>query len=146
EGPTRGALDVLVPKRPALLRNEDGYAAWANSAAFRAAGIDPEGTAPVVPGLMRDPRTGRPTGLLKDDAVELVRAHAPRPTQADLRAALKLSTAMANRFGITSIFDASVKPDALAAYVAADRAKELTVRIVAAQLIDTRKGPEQIAD
>jgi predicted amidohydrolase YtcJ len=143
---SRAALDALLPKRPAILRNEDGYAAWVNSAALRAAAIDPDGTAPKIEGLERDARTGRPTGLLTNDAVELVRSHVPPPSEADLRVALRLSTAMANRFGITSIFDASVKPDALTAYVAADRAGALTVRIVAAQLVDTRKGSEQVAD
>jgi predicted amidohydrolase YtcJ len=66
------------------------------------------------------------------------------PTQAQYREALRRSSAMANGFGITSVFEASASPALLDAYQAADRAGELTVRVVAAQRVDPRRGPEQV--
>jgi predicted amidohydrolase YtcJ len=145
-GLTREKLDALVPDRPALLRNEDGYAGWANTKALALSGIDPDGTAPAIAGLARDPRSGKPTGLLTDDAFALVRSHVPPPSEAEYREALRRALAIANGFGVTSVFDASAKPAMLEAYHAADRAGDLTARIVAAQLVDPAKGPEQVDD
>src|ERR1041384_2015471 len=92
-GLSRAKLDALVPDRPAFVRTGDGFTAWANSRAFAAAGIDPEGTRPVVQGLERDPKTHKPTGLLKGDATSLVRDKAPPPTEAAYREALRRATA-----------------------------------------------------
>ncbi|MBI3676772.1 MAG: amidohydrolase [Proteobacteria bacterium] len=140
----RKKLDALVPDRPAFLATEDGFTVWVNSKALQLGGIDPNSTGPQIDGVERDPTTHKPTGILKSDATNLVRQKIPQPTEAEYREALKLSTTTANRFGITSIFDASATAPMLEAYHDADRENELTVRIVAAQRIDNSKGPEQI--
>jgi len=145
-GLTRAEFDRLVPDRPAFVRTFDGFTAWANSKAFAAAGIDPEGTAPVMEGLERDPKTHRLTGLLKGDATSLVRNKVPPPTEAEYREALRRASAIANSFGITSMFDAVVDPDMLQAYHDADIAGQLTVRMVAAQRVDTELGVAQVDD
>jgi predicted amidohydrolase YtcJ len=145
-GPTRRKLDELLPDRPALLSTEDGFTAWANTRALTAAGIRMNGSDAQVEGVEREPTTHKPTGILKDEAVALVRRHAPQPSEADYREALRRSTAMANRFGITSLVDASATEAVLDAYRSADAAGELTVRVVAAQRIDPRRGEEQVAD
>jgi predicted amidohydrolase YtcJ len=145
-GPTRRKLDELVPDRPALLSTEDGFTAWANTRALTAAGVPMNGSGAQPGGVERDPRTHEPTGILKDDAVALVRRHAPQPAEAEYREALRRATAMANRLGITSLVDASATEAVLDAYRAADAAGELTVRVVAAQRIDPRRGEEQVAD
>jgi predicted amidohydrolase YtcJ len=140
--PTKAQLDALVPDRPAYLTTDDGYTAWANSRALAIAGVDAKG--PDVAGIARDPKTREPTGVLKEDAIDLLRRFIPRTTQAEYREALRRSTAMANRFGITSVFDANAGETIVDAYHAADLAGELTVRVVAAQRIDPARGPEQI--
>lgn len=121
--PTVAALDALVPDRPAFLTTEDGFIGWANSKALKAAGV-------------------RAKGALTKEQTRRVRRVVPPPTEAQYREALKRASAIASRFGITSIFDASVTPLMLAAYRAADRAGELKLRIVAAQRVD---GPDQVA-
>ena len=141
-GPRREELDALVPDWPAYLTTEDGFTAWVNSRALAIAGIDARG--PQHAGIARDPTTQEPTGVLKYDATELVRRHIPPPSEAEYREALRRSTAMLNRFGVTSLFDASASPALLDAYHAADAAGELTVRVVAAQRIDAAQEPEQI--
>lgn len=143
---TLAKLDELVPDRPAFIRTGPGFTAWVNSKALSAVGIDPNGTTPEVPGLQRNPKTGKPTGTLTGEATSLVRNKVPPPSQAEYREALRRATAIANRFGITSIFDAAATPDMLDAYHAADVAGELTVRVVAAQWIDPRLGEKQVAD
>ncbi len=125
---TRARLDALVPDRPVFLTNPDGYKAWANTKALVAAGLDPKTTPDV----------------LKGDANNRLRAKLPTPTEGEYRAALKRTSAMANSFGITSIFDAAVKPPMLDAYSAADRAGELTVRVVAAQAVNPKAGAAQV--
>jgi len=78
--------------------------------------------------------------------IRLLERKVVSPTSADFREALRRSTAMLNRFGVTSIFDASATPALLDAYHEADRAGELTVRVVAAQRVDTRRGVEQVPE
>ena len=144
-GPSRRKLDQLVPDRPALLTTEDGFTAWVNTRALKLAGVG-IGLRTQVEGIERDPRTHEPTGILKDDAVAFVKGHAPRPTEGEYREALRRSTAIANRFGITSLVDAAASEAVLDAYRAADLEGELTVRVVAAQRIDPGRGEEQIGE
>jgi predicted amidohydrolase YtcJ len=141
-GPSLAKLDALVPDRPAFLRNGDGFTAWVNSRTLALAGIDARG--PAIKGVVRDPVTGKPTGILKDDACEFVRRLVPPPTQTEYIEALRRSTAMANRFGITSLFDADANETVVDAYRAADMSGKLTVRVMAAQQINPERGPEQV--
>src|SRR5207244_10849895 len=99
-GPSRRKLAELVPVRPALLTTEAGYTAWVNPSALALAGIATDSSGSQVEGIERDPTTHKPTGILKDEAVGFVRRHAPQPTEAEYREALRRSTAIANRFGI----------------------------------------------
>jgi predicted amidohydrolase YtcJ len=145
-GIDRARLDALVPDRPAFIRTGDGFTGWANSKAFAAAGIDPKGASPVIEGLVRDPKIHEPTGLLKGDATGLIRNKVPPPSEAEYREAFKRASAMANNYGITSMFDAVVDPDMLDAYHHADLAGELSVRMVAAQRVDLRLGVKQVDD
>lgn len=126
---TRAELDALVPDRPAYIANETGFSAWVNAPALRAAGIDPKSKA---------------GGSVSGDMRDLVHAKIPRATETEYRAALRLWTAKANAFGITSVFDAAASPPMVEAYHAADLAKELKLRVVAAQLVDPKRGPEQV--
>ena len=69
DGPTAAQLDVVVPDRPALIIDEGGHTAWANSLALAAANIT-AGTPDPVPGahfFQRD-MLGNPTGWLVEGA------------------------------------------------------------------------------
>ncbi len=55
---------------------------------------------------MKDPRTGEPTGALKEAAMALMSAAAPKPTEEDRLAAIRAAIDEAHRFGITSVQDA----------------------------------------
>ena len=69
DGPTAAQLDAIVSDRPALIIDEGGHTAWANSLALAAAGIDAS-TEDPVPGAHFYPRDeeGRPTGWLVEGA------------------------------------------------------------------------------
>ena len=69
DGPTAAQLDSVVPDRPALIIDEGGHTAWANSLALRAADITAV-TPDPVPGahfFQRD-ELGNPTGWLVEGA------------------------------------------------------------------------------
>jgi predicted amidohydrolase YtcJ len=125
---TKEELDELVPDRPAFLTNQDGFMAWVNSRALGLAGIAGDDHPGVVSG----------------EEAQAVRRVIPGPSQAQYREALREATAMANRFGITSVVEAKATGELLDAYRAAGEEGELTVRVVAAQLVDPKRGPEQV--
>lgn len=140
----REKLDALVPDAAAYFATDDGYTAWVNARALAAANIDPNGASQDIDGLARDARTRKPTGVVTGEALERIHRQLPQPTEAEYREALKRWTQLANRFGITSLFDAFATAPMLEAYHAADLAGELRLRIVAAQAVDPRQGVEQV--
>ena len=73
ELPRRDWIDAVTPDHPVWINRLDGHMALANTAALRATGVADNVT--DVPGgeILRDSR-GRPTGLLKDNAMDLVAA------------------------------------------------------------------------
>ncbi len=64
-GAPRSFLDSAVPDRPVLLTSDDGKTGWVNSEALKRAGLDQRTRGPVSNGVVRDRRTGEPTGVLK---------------------------------------------------------------------------------
>ena len=130
--PTRQILDALVSDRPAYLTSYDGHSGWANSKALKLAGITRRTVNPAHGVIVKDPRSGEPTGALKESAMGLVTALVPRPTKDERLAALKAAIAVATRRGITSVQNAGVAPDELALYDELRRSDALGVRVYAA--------------
>jgi len=126
--PTKAQLDEIVPDRPAMMTCYDGHSIWVNSKVLAMAGITKDTPNPPNGEIVKDPRTGEPTGHLKESAADLVDPVLPKLTDADRRAALKAAAAYANRFGITSIQNAGGSLEEAALYEAAKQAGELTVR------------------
>jgi predicted amidohydrolase YtcJ len=103
--PTRQLLDSLVPDRPAYLISYDGHTGWANTRALKAAGISRTTKNPPNGIIVRDPRTGEPTGALKETAMSLVARVAPQPSEEDRLAAISAAIDEAHSLGITSVQD-----------------------------------------
>lgn len=101
--PGRTDLDEAIATRPVMLERADGHAVVVNSLALRLAGID-RGT-PDPPGgeILRDPRTGEPTGMLVDAAVDLVQRLVPDTTDRDLERALETGAQRSLRLGWTQL-------------------------------------------
>jgi predicted amidohydrolase YtcJ len=128
--PTREELDAVVPDRPAIMNCFDGHSVWVNSKALALAGIDKTTPDPPNGFIVRDAKTGEPTGLLKETpAVALVQKVVPKPTPKEQRSALRAASAEALRFGVTSVTDAAGSPENLEAYDAARRTGDLGVRV-----------------
>ena len=138
--PTRAMLDEVVPDRPAYLEAMDGHSAWVNSRALAVAGVTRDTPDPAHGRIERDPKTGEPSGALREEATHLVSRHLPRRTAKDYEDGLKEALRQANAFGLTSLQEASASDRDLETYVAFDRRGALTARVRASIYCDTDKG------
>jgi len=129
--PARKILDGAVHDRPVLVTNEDGNLAWANSKALELAGINRKTRNPQSGIVVKDLRTGEPTGVLKDNAVGLVSRMVPERTRADKLAALRAAIAEANSLGITSVQSISSNQEELQLLDEIRKDGELGVRVYA---------------
>jgi predicted amidohydrolase YtcJ len=86
--PTRQDLDKVAPHNPVFLTRADGHAAIANSAALTIANVDKDTPNPFGGEILKDKTTGEPTGLLTDNAMDLVAKQIPKPTAAEGEQAL----------------------------------------------------------
>jgi predicted amidohydrolase YtcJ len=134
--PSRQFLDSIVPDRPAYLTARDGHTAWANSAALQLAGITRRTPNPAGGAIVKDPRTGEPTGLLRETAMDLVAARIPKPSRAEQISAIRAAIREAHRHGVTSIQSPTTSVEELELYDALRRNGSLNVRIHAAVAAD----------
>ena len=126
--PTKAWIDSVTPDNPVFVNRLDGHMGVANSAALRAAGITK--STKDIPGgeIVRDPRTGDPTGVLKDNAMLPVYTAMPAPTEAQRDAALARAVAYAGSKGVTAVNFMSAPTSSLGAFQRARAAGTLTVR------------------
>jgi predicted amidohydrolase YtcJ len=127
EAPDRGALDAVQPG-PVFLDSLDVHAAWVNSAALAAAGVDRATPDPFGGRIVRDV-AGEATGLLLDRAVELVSSILPEPPEEMVVEAVREAQAEAHRLGVTGIHDVEGRI-ALRAFERLDAAGELRLRVL----------------
>jgi predicted amidohydrolase YtcJ len=127
--PTRQQLDQLVPDRPAYLTAYDGHTGWANSKALAAAGITRSTPNPKNGTIVKDPRTGEPTGVLKEAAMSLVTRVLPPVTREDRLAALRRAIDLAHEVGVTSVQNAGGSVDDFALYDELRTQGELDLRV-----------------
>lgn len=127
ELPTKEMLDDFSPDTPIFVDRFDGHMALANSYALKLAGITKN--TPVPPGgdIVKDPRTGEPTGVLKDAAMSLIYNIIPAPTPEQKRRYVERALQEARENGITSVQDITFQPD-LVAYQALEKDNKLTCR------------------
>ncbi|WP_250459215.1 amidohydrolase [Microbulbifer litoralis] len=126
--PAASDLDALEIAQPVWLRRIDGHAGWANTAALRAAGIDRETEAPAGGEILRDD-SGRPTGILIDNAMALMEKAIPAPSMEDRRAALDAAFELALANGLTSVHDAGIDSETYAAYRALAAENAIPMRV-----------------
>lgn len=104
--PTRELLDKAFPNEPVFAIRVDGHAALANGKALDAAGIGPstgvDGGTIVLSG-------GVPTGLLLDNAVDLVKKAIPQPDEVAMRRALAEAQEKCLAVGLTSVSNAGTE-------------------------------------
>ena len=134
EFPTAADLDAAFPDRPVWLYRVDGHAGWANSAALRAAeaaGAQLQGDAQPEGGRIVRDAAGAPTGVLVDEAMQLVDRVVPAPGADDYREAFSRALAAAVGNGLTGVHDMGVSRAELALYREFADAGRLPLRVTA---------------
>lgn len=105
--PDKSYLDQIIPDRPVYLEAYDGHTWWANSKTLQAAGITRDTPDPPNGAIVRDPKTGEPTGAIKEDAADaVVRRAIPLPTRQDKLNAFRAGMHEANRVGVVRVHSA----------------------------------------
>ncbi len=129
--PTKEWIDPATGDVPVFLPRMDGHAGLVNSAALRRAGIDAKGPADPPGGeIVRDPKTGETTGILKESAMDLVERVIPPPSDRERDDALRRGVEHANSLGITSVHNMSDLWE-LEVFRRAHAADKLSLRIIA---------------
>lgn len=138
--PTRADLDAAVPDHPLLLDRVCGHIVLCNTAALRAAGITSQTPDPPGGGIDRGPG-GEPNGLLRDNAVALVRPLLPAETPAACAGRWRAALAHAAAHGLTSVQTCDVRsrdwPTVLAALEELDAQDALPLRLTLQCAMDT---------
>ncbi len=141
EYPHKKILDDVVGGRPVLVRRVDGHAALASSKALQLAGITAETADPEGGQIIRD-EDGLPTGVLIDNAVDLVRAVIPAPSNDEMARRVGLAIDHCHRFGITGVHEAGVSWNRVGYYRMLAEAGSLNLRIYG--MLDDK--PQTLAD
>jgi len=105
ELPTREWIDDVTPDNPVFVNRLDYHMALANSHVLKLAGITRETPDPSGGTIVRDPETGEATGILKDEAMNLVYAIMPDPPDESFDSAFLRAQSHALERGVTQIHD-----------------------------------------
>ena len=112
--PTKRELDAVSKDHPMIFGRVDGHVAVANSLALKIAGITKDSPDPQGGHIVRDAKTGEPTGMLEEDAaMSMVYRKIPPPSPAQRRRGIELALEDAVANGVTSIQDYSTWQDFL---------------------------------
>jgi len=126
--PDRKILDRISRKHLIYLKRVDGHAAWVNTPVLQLLRYNRSTPDPPGGKIVRDKRTGEPTGILIDAAFQLLDKIIPEPTFTEKYAKIKETLKYANRLGITSITDNSPL-DIYRVYAELLNRGELTLRV-----------------
>jgi predicted amidohydrolase YtcJ len=127
---THELLDRAVPDRPVIIHHTSEHALWVNAKALAFAGIGDQSVADPDEerNVIRD-ASGHPTGLLLESAMELVeRAVFAALSRDEKLVLLREASHYLNRYGITSVVNATGSLSEIELYAALRDRGELTVR------------------
>jgi predicted amidohydrolase YtcJ len=128
--PTHELLDRAVLDRPVVIHNTSEHALWVNSKALALAGITNQPVADLAEEryIIRD-ASGHPSGVLLEAAMELVeRAVLAQLTRDEKLSLLRDASQYLNRYGITSVVNATGSLAEIELYAALRDRGQLTVR------------------
>ena len=103
--PSRHWLDRFTPHHPVFLARMDLHLGLANTRALELAGIGPDTPDPENGRIDRDPETGAPTGILREQAILPMYRAIPDLTDHDCAAALRGGMLEALTHGVTQVHD-----------------------------------------
>lgn len=128
--PHRRALDAVSATVPIALSRVDRHALWVNTAALELAAIDGDTPDPAGGQILRD-SDGQPTGVLIDNAMQLVLGAFPAEAPAVIATHQSRALHDLARLGMTGVHDAGVTADELTAYRSLLARSALPIRVYA---------------
>jgi predicted amidohydrolase YtcJ len=137
--PTRWMIDSVTPDNPVWISRLDGHMALANTAALKAAGVTRASVQPSGGVIVRDGR-GEPTGVLKDNAMNLVYAAVPARTPEQTDSALARAMRYAASLGVTGAAHMSATWGDWGAYRRLDAKGMMTTRVTVFPSLDLWKA------
>ncbi len=124
--PTRQELDTVSPNNPVFIPR-GGHVVTVNSKALEAAGIMKDTPNPEGGVIVRDEATGEPTGVLLENAANLVRKVLP-PPPGNLADLLKIAMHDLNSYGIVGVVEPGINEAQVKLYNDVHDAGDMTVR------------------
>jgi predicted amidohydrolase YtcJ len=104
--PTKNKFDSLFPNTPMIIKRIDGHAALANSTALKLAGLDNKTN--INGGELIKDNKGNLTGVLIDNAVDLVTSNIPSPSKEKIFSSLLAAQENCFAAGLTTVDDAGL--------------------------------------
>ena len=126
--PANDELNKLFPDKPVLLERVDGHASIANNKAFDLAGVN---AGDKISGGEIETKNGRLTGILIDNAIDLVAAKVPSPTPSKLKEALMEAQRNCFAVGLTTIDDCGLSHETVSFLDSLQKTGDLKMRLYA---------------
>jgi predicted amidohydrolase YtcJ len=107
--PTKELIDKVSPENPVILSRADGHSVLVNTYVLKKSGITKNTPDPFGGEIQKDPVTGEPTGILKENAENLIKLgksnsqRTPEEQEARTWQGYLLALKQAREYGITSI-------------------------------------------
>jgi predicted amidohydrolase YtcJ len=127
--PNNELLNKLFPNKPVMLTRIDGHAAIVNDRALRLAGIFDAKIPAVVGGSIQLNASGKPTGLLIDNAVDMVAHILPAKTSKDYEKWLMAAQKNCFGQGLTTITDCGLSYKVVHEIDVLQKAKKLDIKL-----------------
>ncbi len=142
--PTKAELDAVAPDHPVLYHA--GPAGVANSMALKVSGVTKDTPSPGTGEVVKDEKTGEPTGLLRNayGVLKGVPGESESLTAEERLAAVRKLFAKYNAEGLTSVSDRNAGRSDLDLYLALKKADQLTVRVNVARSFGAGGSREDI--
>jgi len=128
--PLAKQLDEYIQDKPVWLTRIDGHAGWANSKALSMAGINQDTLDPPGGKILRNEK-GQPSGVLIDNAMNLLEKNLPQNTKQVLTNRLKAAGEHLLSLGVTSMHDAGIPHEVYHFYQDMAAQERLPLRIYA---------------
>jgi predicted amidohydrolase YtcJ len=130
--PVHQIVDAVTADNPVFIQRLDGHMGLANALAMRLAGIGPATRSPEGGTIVRD-SSGQPTGVFKDNAMDLITRAVPPDTLEQTMDKARAALRHASSVGVTTLQDMTASAMELQAYQALRARGELTARIYSIQ-------------
>jgi predicted amidohydrolase YtcJ len=107
--PSKELIDKVSPDNPVILTRADGHSVLVNSYVLKKSGITKNTKVPFGGEIQKDPVTGEPTGIIKENAMDLIETgkyvdeRTPQEKESRTWQGYLLALKEAREYGVTSI-------------------------------------------